>query len=63
MSNANFTFSFQKLAAEVMAFYERKETGRETKVLKTGNVIYYPCSEEGRRKWLTPSNAFGEIIK
>ena len=59
----SYAFSLDKYIAEVKAFIERKETGKETRVLKTGNIIYFPSTEEGRQKWIPSSQSLREGLR
>jgi len=63
MKNRGNGFSLDKYIAEVKAFIKRKETGKGTRVLKTGNIIYFPNTEEGRQKWVEPRQSFEEEFR
>jgi hypothetical protein len=56
MTANNQTFSKDKYIAEVKAFCAKKHEGKEVKVLKTKNIIYFPCTDEGRQRWLLIKN-------
>jgi len=46
MYQNNTAFSKEKYIAEVKAFCERKYEGKERRVLESGNIIYFPGTEQ-----------------